>query len=107
MRHHSPFLCALSAREAQNGFQPGTALAQVFPHIPESKQSQAEAQCPIAIQRLKQPVECETEIVDLDVALGQPASSMGGAQFGFSFLRQYETVCRMCPPRRRLLTAIG
>ena len=58
-------------------------------------------------QRLKQPVESETEVIDLNVALRQPASPIRGVQFRISFLRQNQTVRRMRPPRRRLLTAIG
>ena len=102
MRHPGPFFCVPSAGQSQNSFQPGTALGQVFPHIPESKQSHAETQTPVQIHGLKQPVEGETKIIDLNVALRQPASPIGRAQLWISFLRQDQTVRRMCPPRARI-----
>ena len=78
----------------------------MFAHIPESKQRHTETQTPVDILRLKQPVERETEVIDLGVALRQPVRPVGGVQFRIPFLRQDQTVGRMGAARGRLLAAI-
>ena len=100
MRDPGPFFCVLGAGQAQNGFQPGAALGQVFAHVPESKQGHAKPQPPVQVPGLKQPVESETKVIDLNIALRQPASPIRGAQFRIAFLRQDQAVGRVRPPRQ-------
>ena len=90
------------AGEAQNSLQPGAPLDKVVPHVPESKERYGEPQPPVQIARLKEPIEGVTKIIDLRIALRQPASPISGTQFRISFLRKDQTVRRMCPPRRWL-----
>ena len=42
----------------------------------------------------------------LDVAPGQPGSTVGSSEIGISFLRQDQAISRMSAPRCLLLTAI-
>jgi len=102
----SPVLSNDRGQPTAESFPAGT-LGQVFAHVPESKQGHTQAQPPIKIKRLKQPVEREAKVIDLSIALRQPARPIRGAQFWISLFSQNQTVRRMCPPYGRLLAAIG
>src|SRR5258707_4275595 len=78
----------------------------MFAHIPESKQSGAEAHAPIEIWRLKQPVERGTKIVNFRVAVGQPLRPQLGGQLRISLLRQDEEVSGMGTAHSRKLAAV-
>ena len=107
LRHPGSFLGMSVTSKAQNRLQPGTAFGQVFAHVPESKQRHTKTQAPVQIQSLKKPVESGTKIIDLSIALRQPARPVCGTQFGIALLRQDQTVSRMGPPRGGFLAAIG
>ena len=95
MQHSGPFFCVLSSGEAQNSLQPGTALSKVLAHVPESKKSNAQAQTPLQIAIFKKPIERVTEIVDLNIALRQPAIPVRGIQFRIPLFRENQTIRRM------------
>src|SRR5882757_589013 len=107
MRHPGPLWGPLLARQAQNGLEPGAALGQMFPHVPEAEQRNAEAEGPVQLPCLKQPFQRETEVVDLNVAAQEPERPVGRAQFWVSFFRQDETVRCVRATARGLLSAIG
>src|SRR5438309_5486803 len=92
-------------RKAEDRLQARSAFGQVFTHIPEPEQSHAEAQAPIKLVILKQPVKRGTEVVDLEIASGQPCASVLRVQFWIPFFRQYKTIRGMGAPQCRFLPA--
>src|SRR5262249_51906989 len=49
VRQPGPFSGVSRAGELEDGLKPTTALGQMFPHVPESKQGYAETQTPLQI----------------------------------------------------------
>src|SRR5215469_4061057 len=102
MPRSSPVSRTVGSGQAQNCLETSSRLAQVFTHVPESKQRRTETKTPAEIQRLKQPFQGRAEVVDLRIALRQPPSSLVGTKLGISFLGENKTVGRMGTPDRRL-----
>src|SRR6185437_12887436 len=73
------------AGKAQHGFEARTALRQVLPHVPKPEQSDAEAQRPLGIRRLKQPVQRGAKVVNLRIAFREPSRAIRGAQLRVAF----------------------
>src|SRR6516165_11367776 len=94
-------------REAQNRFHPDAAFRQVFPHVPEPEQPHTQSQTPGQIQVLKEPVKSRAKVIDLDVALRQPACPVCVVELRIPFLREDQTISRMRLPYCRFLTTIS
>ena len=79
MRDSRPFFGVPGAGQTQNSLQPGASLGQVFPHIPESKQGDAEAQAPVKVLGLEQPVKSGAEVIDFPSQWASQCAGLAGS----------------------------
>lgn len=95
------------AGEAEGGFEAFAAFGEMFPHIPEAEESDAEAKRPFDLARCEEPIEGGAEIVNFKVALGKPARAVAGGKLGIPFLGKNETVRSVGAAHGRFVAAFG
>src|SRR5215471_12105104 len=95
MQHASSRLGMAVSCETQNTLQAGAALGQVLSHVPEPKESHTKPQPPLQIPGLEQPVERETEVINLGVATFQPKRAVGWTQFRIPLFGNNQAISRM------------